>query len=377
MDKDKQASPPIDPEPSASILPMGDPTWSAAFSEDSDGDITRGVGRCLGKYFPHLLKNNFNKILLVDDDPAIHLEFSQILRNSGYIVQHTISEIDAIQIIKDCTPDFLIINWKKSTSSNLPFYESLRRGFIDKYLYIIVMTTEDLVRNKVQMIASGADAFLVKPVPAGELLSLLQAGTRIIEQQLELKKLAMHDPLTGLLNRRTFFEMVKQEWSRAKRHKELFCCASIDLDYCKNINDVYGQIHGDRVLVRAGEIMNRIGRKNDILCRYESDAFYMLLPNTDLQGALICAERLRETIQAEKQFFSEAVSFPTVSIGMAVKTEEMENPEELLEKANEALLWAKQNGRNCVAAYDVSQSAFVAYRTKPAKSENETSKKCC
>jgi predicted signal transduction protein with EAL and GGDEF domain len=117
-------------------------------------------------------------------------------------------------------------------------------------------------------------------------------------------------------------------------------------------------------LVRAGEIMTRIGRKSDVLCRYDGDAFCMLMPNTDLQGALACAERFREAIAAEKQFYAKAVSFPTVSIGVATRTENMVNPEEMLEKADEALTWAKQNGRNCVAAYDASQSAIVQFRTK-------------
>jgi diguanylate cyclase (GGDEF)-like protein len=349
-------------EHSIPIPPIGIQESHAASAADSSSLVTRGVGRCLGKYFPHLLKNNFNKVLLVDDDPAIHVGISQVLTTSGYVVQHAISEIDAVQIIKDSPPDFLIINWKKSTSNCLQFYESLRRGFIDKYLYIIVMTTEGLVRDKVQMIAAGADVFLVKPVAAGELLSLLQAGTRIIEQQLHLKELAMHDPLTGLLNRRTLSELQKREWSRAERRNETISCAMIDVDYFKNINDVYGHIHGDRVLARIGELLIRIGRKSDILCRYGGDEFCMFMPDTDLQGALICAERFWSAVAAEKRFFAESVSFPTVTIGVATKTAEMKDTEEIFEKADQALRWAKLNSRNSVAAYDVSQAAMAAFR---------------
>lgn len=342
----------------ASTSPAGIATGPAA---DSSGLVTRGVGRCLGKYFPHLLKNNFNRVLLVDEDPEVHVGFSEVLTTAGYLVQHTISEIDAIQIIKDDAPDFLLINWKKTLPSGMPFYESLRRGFADRYLYIIVMTTEDVVRNKVQMIASGADAFLVKPVVPGELLSLLQAGTRIIEQQLRMKELAMHDPLTGLLNRNTFAELQNVEWNGAERRDEPLSCAMADIDYFKNINDVYGHIHGDCVLTRIGDILRRISRKSDLLCRYSGDEFCVLMPNTDLEGALACAERLRAAVAAEKQYFTEEISFPTVTVGVATRTSDLANADLLLAKANEALGWAKQHDRNSVAAYDASTSSIAQF----------------
>jgi two-component system, cell cycle response regulator len=359
---DNQVLPTTDLGLSFPMPPIGNRESPPATNLVPNEIVTRGVGRCLEKYFPHLLKNIFNRVLLVDEDPEIHIQLDQVLTSSGYTVQHTISEIDAIQIIKDNPPDFLIINWKKAASSTTPFYESLRRGFIDGYLYIIVMTTEDLVRNKVQISASGADAYVLKPVQAGELLSLLQSGIRIIEQQLQQKEQAMHDPLTGLLNRRTFSALQKHEWNRTYRHKETVSCAMIDVDFFKNINDVYGQIHGNRVLCRIGEIMKSIGRKSDILCRYDGDAFCIYMPNTDMQGALICAERFRVAVEQEKQFFEEAGSFPTVTVGVATKTDDMDIFESLLEKAEQSLLWGKQNGRNSVAGYDLSQAAIVAFR---------------
>ena len=364
---DNQILPSTTPPHSIPIPPIGNQDSSVGSSTDAGALVTRGVARCLGKYFPHLLKNNFNKVLLVDDDPEVHVGIDEVLSSSGYLVQHAISEIDAVQIIKDDPPDFLVINWKKSTASGLQFYESLRRGFIDKYLYIIVMTTEDLVRNKVQMIASGADAFLVKPVPPGELLSLLQAGIRIIEQQLHLKELAMHDPLTGLLNRRTFTELQKLEWNRAQRHNEAISCAMIDIDYFKNFNDVYGQIHGDRVLARIGEIMTRIGRKSDILCRFGGDEFCMLMPNTDLHGALVCADRFHKAAVAEKRFFPESEPFPPLTVGVATKTDEMETPEAMLDKADQSLVWAKQNHRNSVAFFDASHAEIAVFQPNARK----------
>ena len=89
--------------------------------------------------------------------------------------------------------------------TGLSVCETLRSTLLEKYLYIILVTSRNLVRDKVQAIAAGADDFLVKPLLAGELLSRLQAGTRILEQQQQLQELSTHDPLTGLLNRRMLF----------------------------------------------------------------------------------------------------------------------------------------------------------------------------
>jgi two-component system, cell cycle response regulator len=359
---DRQLSTSIMPEHSFALPPAGQPEGDADALADSGELVSQGMGKCVGKYFPHLLKYNFNKVLLVDDDPEIHVGFDAVLTSSGYAVLHAVSEIDAAEIIKESAPDFLMIDWKKSASSEAPRYESLRRASADKYLYIIVTTSEDLVRNKVQMVASGADAFAVKPVAAGELLSLLQAGTRVIEQQLLLKELAIRDPLTGLLNRRTFAELQEMEWTRAARQNESISCAMIDVDYFKIINDLYGHVHGDRVLARIAEIMKGIGRKSDIFCRYGGDEFCALMPNTDLSGALVCAERLRKTVAAEKRSCAEPGAFPTVTVGVATKTDGTKNFEALLEKADEALLWAKLIARDSVASYDSSKGAFAAYR---------------
>jgi diguanylate cyclase (GGDEF)-like protein len=358
---DNQILPSITPGQPMPLPPLGLLASHAAASADSSSLVTRGVGRCLGRYFPHLLKNNFNRVLLVDDDPENHLSVGQILRTSGYRVQHALSESDAAGILKENTPDFLVLDWKPSPPGNLPYYDSLRRSFLDRYLYIILMASEDLVRNKVQMVAAGANAFLVKPVQPGELLSLLQAGTRIVEEHLRLKELAMHDPLTGLMNRRIFAELQKLEWSRALRHGEAISCAMLDVDYFKSVNDVLGHVPGDRILCRISEIMKCVGRKSDILCRYGGDEFCMFMPNTDLQGALKCAERLRSAVIEEGRRCADTATFPTVTIGVATRTDDMESAETLVGKADEALIWAKQNNRNSVAAYDASQDALVAF----------------
>jgi diguanylate cyclase (GGDEF)-like protein len=192
-------------------------------------------------------------------------------------------------------------------------------------------------------------------------LSQLQAGIRIIEQQLHLKKLAMRDPLTGSLNRRIFSELQEQEWNRAQRQKSPLSCAMIDVDFFKNINDIYGHLHGDQILKRIGGLLMSTGRKSDIVCRYGGDEFCMLMPDTDLQGALVLMERIRTAIADEKRLTLEEASFPTVTIGVAAKTADMENSEAILGKADQALLWGKLNCRDVVAAYDASLSAFIAY----------------
>jgi C4-dicarboxylate-specific signal transduction histidine kinase len=161
--------------------------------------VIRGIGHFTENISPHLLKNKLNRVLFVDDDRAVHTLIDQALVYSGYVVTHAISGSEALQMIGDDAPDFLIMNWEMSLKSGLQVCETLRRSFTDKYLYIILVTSQGHVRDEVQAIAAGADALLAKPIMVGELLSRLQAGTRILELQLQLKELAAHDPLTGQL----------------------------------------------------------------------------------------------------------------------------------------------------------------------------------
>ncbi len=169
------------------------------------------------------------------------------------------------------------------------------------------------------------------------------------KQQKEIQKLADYDQLTGLYNRREFENRAQEEFMRALRYNNPLSVLMIDFDYFKKINDDYGHSIGDNVLKVFGEIIDSCSRSSDIAGRYGGEEFTMLLPETNSEGAMQMADRLRTKL-AEFIFENDrGETFNvTCSIGIAEWTPELKSYEEILKKADDALYQAKLNGRNQV-----------------------------
>jgi two-component system cell cycle response regulator len=164
--------------------------------------------------------------------------------------------------------------------------------------------------------------------------------------------LAQVDPLTGLMNRRAFHEHFERELSRSERHDSSLGCVVMDVDFFKKINDTRGHNAGDRVLIRLGQVLRELARGSDCVCRYGGEEFCILLAETDEKGAAAWAERARAAI-AEMKITSPGVEDLriTASFGVAERLADVPTQELLISRADEALLVAKQSGRNRVARY--------------------------
>ncbi len=174
------------------------------------------------------------------------------------------------------------------------------------------------------------------------------AALRNAQLHAEVQKLAITDSLTGLYNRRGFFEIGRREIQRARRFKHPLSAIMIDVDHFKQINDTYGHIVGDRVLVHLAGSLQKITRSVDILCRYGGDEFAILLPETDLFTATAVAERLRQcAMESSVTIESGQVPF-TISLGVSKAVADTQELASLLESADTALYYAKQRGRNRV-----------------------------
>ncbi len=165
----------------------------------------------------------------------------------------------------------------------------------------------------------------------------------------EVQSLALTDPLTGLQNRRSAFEVGRIEFSRAQRMKRPFSCMMLDLDHFKKINDQFGHQSGDQILQDfAARCLNSV-RDGDLVGRYGGEEIIILLPETDRELAMRVAERLGSAV-AEKPFQTlENEIFVTVSIGVAALDENTPHFEALIARADQALYIAKHKGRNRVA----------------------------
>jgi diguanylate cyclase (GGDEF)-like protein/PAS domain S-box-containing protein len=163
----------------------------------------------------------------------------------------------------------------------------------------------------------------------------------------ELRRLSVTDPLTGLGNRRKFFNALESEFARARRYHSDYCLIMADLDHYKSINDRFSHMTGDEALKLTAEAIQKTARKTDVAARYGGDEFVLLLPNTQVEGALQLASRLREAISRCELSVGEHL---TVSIGVAVYFSMDKNSEDLLVRADRALYQAKKDPRGIVVA---------------------------
>jgi len=167
----------------------------------------------------------------------------------------------------------------------------------------------------------------------------------------ELRSRAETDPLTGVANRRRFHHALEVECMRFTRNHLPLSVMMIDLDYFKEVNDQYGHPVGDAVLRIVAQLLLLSLRKTDLLARYGGEEFAILLPETPLPGAVVIAERIRQTICQKPVLADGHEVTASVSIGVASHTgEEEAEPEILLKKADLALYRAKAAGRNRVEA---------------------------
>ncbi|MCS6919804.1 MAG: GGDEF domain-containing protein [Fimbriimonadales bacterium] len=170
----------------------------------------------------------------------------------------------------------------------------------------------------------------------------------------DLERLATTDGLTGLYNYRHFQERYREEVNLCRRYQHPLTVMLIDLDGFKQVNDTYGHLEGDYLLVQLAEVLTHALRNTEFIARYGGDEFVVLMHATNLQGGIAAAKRVVQAVR-ETEFLDtmgQARLKISVSIGVAAYPNSTENPAEVLEKADEALDIAKRSGRNQVVALE-------------------------
>lgn len=180
------------------------------------------------------------------------------------------------------------------------------------------------------------------------------AKTRLYERT---QMLAMTDDLTGLYNRRGFFEFGQREFERARRFGRPLSCVMFDIDHFKNVNDSYGHNTGNQVLADLATNSREALREVDLLGRYGGEEFVVLLPESGIEGGLNAAERLRQRIASALFKTGRADLHLTISLGVAVLNELDTSLPHLIERADQALYSAKRNGRNRACLWSEPEAA--------------------
>jgi diguanylate cyclase (GGDEF)-like protein len=164
----------------------------------------------------------------------------------------------------------------------------------------------------------------------------------------EIQALATTDGLTGLYNRRHFYQLGDREYIRSHRYNRPLSLLMLDIDHFKNINDTYGHLVGDEVLKNVAQTCLVRVRGGDVVGRYGGEEFTILLSETNEASAVILAERLRETVSETSFETEKGIVKVTISIGVASIDIDCTNLEDLFRHSDQALYAAKNAGRNCV-----------------------------
>jgi diguanylate cyclase (GGDEF)-like protein len=181
------------------------------------------------------------------------------------------------------------------------------------------------------------------------ILKFMTGGNIEASYHEEIYRLMTVDGLTQLFNRRYFNEALEREIGRAKRYKRGLSLLLLDLDHFKKKNDEYGHVAGDALLKQLAVAVKRKLRKEDIMARVGGEEFAVILPEVDLEGAKLAAEKIRKIVEETKFNFDDTDIPCTISVGCSTITDATEDSKALYAAADAALYKAKEAGRNRIA----------------------------
>jgi two-component system, cell cycle response regulator len=316
------------------------------------------------------------KVLIADDDVVSRRLLEAMLTKWGYEVAVTRDGAEAWEVLQRAdTPPMAILDWMMPSMDGVEVCRKVRQRGQEPYIYLLLLTTKGRKENIIEGLDAGADDYLTKPFDPHELQVRLHTGKRIVTLQAELIEArealcvqAMHDPLTGVWNRRAILQVLGNELARSRREGLPVAVAIADLDYFKRINDTYGHIAGDTALCEAAGRMRALLRPYDAIGRYGGEEFLMVLPGCTSQAAFKLAERLRIGMSQEPVRIPEGAIDVTSSLGVAASdTIASMDAMALIRAADSALYRAKAGGRNCVELATVTDltSHITSANRKP------------
>jgi diguanylate cyclase (GGDEF)-like protein len=316
------------------------------------------------------------RIVLAEDDGASRALLERQLRQAGFDVVACGNGREALAAVRREISCLVLADWTMPEMDGLELCRAVRAlgdARALSFVYFILLTAHSDKERIVAGLEAGADDYLTKPYHTQELLARIRAGARLcslqaelMNRQLELRRvnselgvlarkldrLASTDELTGLANRRSFFERFAEAWALADRERHPLGCIVFDIDHFKLVNDTHGHAAGDAILKALAATCRRRLRSCDLLGRIGGEEFCVLCPATPLDGTLELAERLRTAVaQAEFQTRGNAIPV-TISLGVAGRRPAHAHPEDLIRAADTMLYRAKQTGRNQVWVCD-------------------------
>ena len=305
------------------------------------------------------------RVLLVDDDEIVIERLRDLITAAGYEVSTASSGEEALAALEREFAPIVILDRNMPGMDGLELCRTIRLAKNwPGYVYIMLCTAHDSEDEILTGLNAGADDYLSKRASGTQLIARLSTARRIISLEHSLRavieerrRMAMTDALTGVHNRRYFMSHTRRELKRVRRFGGELALLVFDIDHFKHINDRYGHGAGDLVLVEfARRMQAALPREYDWCARLGGEEFAVVLPQTDIAGGLVVAEKIRLAVAATPVATAADAIEMTVSVGVsglsAFADRGAVTVEQILRRADDCLYSSKHNGRNCVTVDD-------------------------
>lgn len=307
-----------------------------------------------------------DKILIIDDSVENRQLLQRTLVKGGYEVLEAGDGREGLTKALEIFPELILLDIVMPQLDGYQVCAALKNNPRIADIPVIFLSANTETRDKIKGLELGGVDYIAKPFDRSEVLARVRTQIRIRQLTKELRQtnaelqaknqelaeanaaitqLMRTDALTGLANRRYFFEGLENIMSLAKRHRTPLSLIMADLDHFKTINDTYGHAGGDQVLKGFGVLFQKYSRKEDLAARFGGEEFIVALPLTDSSGALVFAEKIRFALEEMK--WDQIKSKVTGSFGIS-QFQPGDTPESFIERADKALYQAKAAGRNRV-----------------------------
>jgi diguanylate cyclase (GGDEF)-like protein len=294
-------------------------------------------------------------ILVADDSLVIRSVLRKQLQEHGHVVIEAIDGEDALQSIRDETPDVVLLDVEMPKLNGHQVLAELQSHPATAHIPVVFLTARATTADVVEGLRLGAHDYLRKPFEPAELLARVSAALRVKRLQdelrvrnVELEAASRTDALTGLPNRRHLQEHLAAAASACRRHGGDVAVLMVDVDHFKRVNDRLGHAGGDHVLRRIALCLATACRAEDVAGRWGGEEFLVVSPGSSANGATALAERIRAAAEAESIDVEGAERVKvTVSVGVASGCGDVDA---IVRSADAALYEAKETGRNRVVA---------------------------
>ncbi len=306
-----------------------------------------GINQLVNSIRLHL-KSFRTNILLVDDSRTQLEATKHILKNMNFNVFTAKDGLEALRVLNSHIDFNLVItDYNMPCMDGLELVSKIREKYQKDKLGILVLSASDKPELSEIFIKIGANDFINKPYNPIEFQVRVNSNLEILYLFDRTRDLANEDFLTGLHNRRFFFESANAIFSKAQRDKKDICIAMFDIDKFKNINDTYGHDIGDIAIKEVAHILSSHLRESDLIARFGGEEFCVLLQDISKDDVIKLFTKIRKVFEDNIiQIDDLSISY-TVSIGLCYGLEK--TLEDMIKVADNGLYYCKNNGRNQIA----------------------------